>query len=237
MREISLKNGEYYHIYNRGTDKRDIFSGEFDYVRFFRSLKEFNQVEPVVSLYIKDQLEKAGKTIVAGPLQGEKLIEIVAFNLLPNHFHLILKQLREGGISEFMKRVGGGYTRYFNHRYKRSGVLFQGKFKSAHINSNEKLIYLSAYVDGNHIVHGIKNGGKFSSLDEYKNGKKYLCNVNPVLCQFDSVKDYLKYIENTTREINEVREDMKKCLIEEVCSGRTTTSVALLSLSGYFKVT
>jgi len=59
-----------------------------------------------------------------------------------------------------MKRVSGGYTRYFNHRHKRNGVLFQGKFKAAHIDSNEKLIYLSAYVNSNHDVHGIKNGGK-----------------------------------------------------------------------------
>lgn len=214
MRETSLKNGEYYHVYNRGTDKRDIFSGEFDYFRFFRSLKEFNQVEPVVSLYIKDQLEKAGKAVVAGPLQDEKLVDIIAFNLLPNHFHLILKQLQEGGVSEFMKRVGGGYTRYFNHRHKRNGVLFQGKFKVAHIDSNEKLIYLSAYVNGNHIVHGIKNGGKFSSLSEYKRGKKILCNIKPILSQFNFTEDYLKYVDNTVKEIKEVRDDMKKCLME-----------------------
>jgi len=214
MREISLINGEYYHIYNRGTDKRDIFLDYPDHSRFFRSLKEFNQVESIVSLYIKDQLERAHKIVVTGPLQSEKLVEIIAFNLLPNHFHLILKQLRDGGISDFIKKVSGGYTRYFNHRHKRSGVLFQGKFKAVHIDSNEKLIYLSAYVNGNHKIHGIKNGGKFSSLAEYLSGKKFLCNPKSVLGQFDSVSDYRSYMQNTIREIKEVREEMKKYLIE-----------------------
>lgn len=215
MRKISFEKGEFYHIFNRGTDKRDIFMDGFDYVRFLRSLKEFNQIEPVVSLYIKDQLKKAGKlNVVVGPLQDEKLVEIVAFNLLPNHFHLILKQLKRGGISEFMKRVNGGYTRYFNHRHKRSGVLFQGKFKATHIDSNKKLMYLSAYVNGNHKVHGIKNGGKFSSLKEYSGGKKLLCNPKIVLRQLDSTKEYLRYMENTVKEINEIREDIKKCSME-----------------------
>jgi len=129
MREIQIKNGACYHIFNRGVDKRDVFMDDFDYARFLRSLKEFNQIDPVVSLYIKDQIKRAGKLVVTESLQDEKLVEIVAFNLLPNHFHLILKQLRDGGISEFMKRIGTGYTRFFNHKHKRSGVLFQGKFK------------------------------------------------------------------------------------------------------------
>lgn len=214
MREISLIIGEYYHIYNRGTDKRDIFLNYSDYSRFIRSLKEFNQVEPIISLYIKDQLERAHKVVVTGPLQNEKLVEIIAFNLLPNHFHLILKQLRNGGISDFIKKVNGGYTRYFNHKHERSGVLFQGKFKAAHIDSNEKLIYLSAYVNGNHKIHGIKDGGKFSSLVEYFSGKKILCNPKSVLGQFDSVSGYRSYMQNTVKEIRDVREEMKKFIIE-----------------------
>jgi len=213
MREIPLENEESYHIFNRGVDKRDIFSDAYDYFRFLRSLKEFNQIDPVVSLYILDQIRER-ESIKIESLQKEKLVEIIAFNLLPNHFHLILKQVRAGGISEFMRRVGTGYTGYFNHKYKRSGVLFQGKFKAAHIDSNEKLIYLSAYVNGNHKVHRIKDGGKFSSLEEYSGGKRFLCNTEPILSQFDSVKNYLNYVNDTAKEIGDIREDMKKCLIE-----------------------
>lgn len=217
MRNLSLKSGEYYHIYNRGVDKRVVFNDEFDKFRFLRSLKEFNQVDPVVSLYIVDQIRSRDPVVsetLQKALQKEELVEMVAFNLLDNHFHLILKQLREGGISEYMRRVGNGYTRYFNHKNKRSGVLFQGKFQAAHINSNEKLIYLSAYVNGNHKVHKLKGNGKFSSLAEYANNKKILCNSEIILGQFNSANDYLEYVENTAKEIGEAREDMKKCLME-----------------------
>lgn len=215
MRKIPpLINGEYYHLYNRGVDKRDIFLDVEDYFRFLKSLNEFNQVDPIISLYIADQLKDRGIVGVGSLQTKEKLVEIIAYNLIPNHFHLILKQLKDGGISEFMKRIGTGYTGYFNYKNKRTGALFQGRFKAVHIDSNEKLVYLSAYVNGNHIVHGIKDGGKFSSLVEYSSGKKFLCNPEPMLCQFNSVKDYLKYVENTAKEINEIREDMKNYLIE-----------------------
>lgn len=215
MKNTSFVTGEYYHAFNRGTDKRNVFLDDFDYFRFLRSLKEFNQVDPVVSLYIKDQLGRSNKANIAvRPLRIKKLVEIVAYNLIPNHFHLIIKQLRDGGISEFMKRVGGGYTGYFNHKNKRSGVLFQGKFKAVHINSNEKLLYLSAYVNGNHKVHGSRKNNKFSSMQEYLKGKGNLCNPKIILNQFRIIKDYAEYTENTVKEINEVREDIKKDKME-----------------------
>jgi putative transposase len=95
-------------------------------------LKEFNQVEPVLSLYISNKLPVGIRS-----LQKQKLVEIIAYCLINNHYHLILKQLVDGGISEFMKRIGTGYTGYFNCKYKRSVALFQGKFKSIHVDSNE----------------------------------------------------------------------------------------------------
>lgn len=211
---FSFTTGEYYHIYNRGVDKRDIFLDDYDYFRFLKSLKEFNQLEPVVSLYINDRIKP---DVGVSPLQnesGEKLVEIVAFNLIPNHFHLILKQLRDGGISEFMKRIGGGYTSYFNHKNKRSGALFQGKFKAVHIASDEKLLFLSAYVNGNHIVHGVE-GKIFSSLNEYSAGKSNLCDIKFISDQFNSKSDYLKYVQNTAKEINKIREGVRGDIIED----------------------
>jgi len=209
MREITLKNGEYYHIYNRGVDKREIFADDSDYYRFLKSLKEFNQIEPIISLYIKGRIN-----VAAEPLKTDKLVEIIAYCLNPNHFHLILKQLMDGGISEFMKRVGGGYTGYFNYKNKRTGVLFQGKFKTTHIDSNEKLIYLSAYVNGNYNVHNIKKAKNFSSFPEYLANKKFLCNPEVILSQFSSIDDYCKYVENTVKEVNKIRADLKKQQME-----------------------
>jgi putative transposase len=210
---FSFTTGEYYHIYNRGVDKRDIFLDDSDYFRFLKSLKEFNQLEPVVSLYINDRIKP---NVGVRPLQNEndELVEIIAFNLIPNHYHLILKQLKDGGISEFMKRIGGGYTSYFNYKNERSGALFQGKFKAVHVTSNEKLLFLSAYVNGNHIVHGAE-GKIFSSLREYSTGKNSLCNIKLILDQFKNANDYLEYVQNTAKEINKIRAGAKGDIIED----------------------
>ncbi len=81
---------------------------------------------------------------------------IHAYSLLPNHLHLLIEQKEDGGVSEFMKRVLGGYTSYFNERHLRSGALFQGTFKRVHVESDEQYQYLFAYVNENHIVHGIQ---------------------------------------------------------------------------------
>lgn len=210
MRKIPFKNGEYYHIYNRGVEKREIFLCDFDYFRFLKSLKEFNQIDPVVSLYIKDRVLK-NNNVAVRPLRKEKLVELISYCLNPNHFHLILKQLKDGGISEFIKRLSGGYTGYFNYKYKRSGVLFQGKFKSIHIDSNEYLLYLSAYVNGNYIIHKIDDKKwKFSSL----NSNDSFSDLKLISNQFKNINDYRKYVYSVAEQIKEKREEMNKYLLE-----------------------
>lgn len=202
-------NEEYYHVFNRGVEKRDIFLDKYDYSRFLKSIKEFNQAEPIISLYIKSKTNPVG----VKPLQNDALVEIIAYNLLPNHFHLILKQLRGGGISEFMKRIGGGYTGYFNHKNKRSGSLFQGKFKAIHINTNEYLLYLSAYVNGNNFIH---NSRVFeSSLNNYLNNiVDELCNPKIILDQFITKNQYKEFVDINAREIKQRRDDFKRYLLE-----------------------
>jgi putative transposase len=125
-KRIKFESGEFFHIYNRGTDKRDIFSDVYDYERFVLSLKEFNNIEPVYSLYLKSMKDAhfrrpTSKALDVGRLKTP-LIEIIAYSLLPNHFHLLVKQKEDGGISEFMKRMGGGYTKFYNSKHERSGA-------------------------------------------------------------------------------------------------------------------
>lgn len=153
---VLLENSEVYHIFNRGVDKRHIFFDNSDYLRFYNSLKYFNTVEPTTSLFESIRISK--NSIKQKPQNC--LVRIHAYCLLPNHFHLLVTQISDVGISEFMKRVGGGYTSYFNERYERSGSLFQGTFKRAHIGTNEKLLYISAYINYNHVVHGMDGGNQ-----------------------------------------------------------------------------
>lgn len=144
---VPLITDEIYHVYNRGTDRREIFLNKNDYLRFYQTFNVFNVVTPIINFDSALVLHKKGT-------QSEKLVEILAYALLPNHYHLILKQLVDGGISEFIKRIAGGYTSYFNLEQKRSGVLFQGKFKRVHVDTDEQLNYLIVYVNENHFVHG-----------------------------------------------------------------------------------
>lgn len=210
MRKNIFTNEELYHVYNRGVDKRVVFVDEYDIKRFFQSMVEFNVVDPIGSIYERSFLKLGGET----PKLGKKLVNIIAYCLNPNHFHLILEQVVDGGISEFMKRLGG-YTSYFNNRYKRSGVLFQGVFKSVHINSNEYLLHVSSYVNLNDRVH--KLGGEtpklvksMSSWEEYTNKKiKGICKKDIVLEQFESVGAYKRFALSSLETIIKRKEDMK----------------------------
>jgi putative transposase len=191
MRRHDFITNEFYHIYNRGVEKRNVFLCEADYFRFIESIKEFNSENPIYSLYLHNELRKRG-VLDVGRLK--KLVNVICYCLNPNHFHLILKQEIDNGISEFMKRLGGGYTKYINHKYERSGFLFQGKFKSIHIDSNEYLLYLSAYVNENHFIHGLGKSDewKFSSYTDYIGKTNWgICKKNIILDQFDG--DFEKY--------------------------------------------
>ena len=190
-RENNFGNGEFFHVYNRGVDKRVIFTDSYDIRRFFKSMVEFNTIDPIGSLYENSFLQLGGPT--------PKLVNIIAYCLNPNHFHFILEQLVDGGISEFMKRLGGGYTGYFNNKYDRSGSLFQGKFKNVHIDSNEYLLHVSAYVNLNDRVHQL--GGRtpklvasMSSWKEYMDKEmRGICEKEIILEQFKTSKEYEEY--------------------------------------------
>ena len=143
---VLLVTGEIYHIYNRGVDKRNIFENENDYLRFYQSLIFFNRTEPVVCFRDAAEGYRVGDNT-------EPLVEVIAYSLLANHYHRLLKQVSDNGVSEYMKRTGVGYTGYFNDKYKRSGSLFQGTFKRVLVETDEQYNYLFAYVNENSYVH------------------------------------------------------------------------------------
>lgn len=170
MRKQPLVINEYYHIYNRGVDKRDIFSDKNDLYRLIESIIEFNQIDVVTSLAnLRKNKQIESKAL---SVKSEPLVSIVAYCLNPNHFHFILKQLVDGGIAKFMQKLQGGYTYYFNVKNSRTGSLFQGTFKSHHIGSENYFNKMIGYVNNNNDVHDIPENKKhliFSSDFEYKN--------------------------------------------------------------------
>ncbi|QQG42384.1 MAG: transposase [Candidatus Giovannonibacteria bacterium] len=201
MRKFRFTNGEFYHVYNRGVDKRDIFLDGYDFERFLQGMEDFNSVKPIGSIFE----HSFRKLLLSNRIA--KLVDVVCFCLNPNHYHMILRQRVDNGISEYMRRIGTGFTQHFNFKYHRTGVLLQGKFKAKHINSNEYLLHLSAYVNLNNKAHRIKGNKKFrSSWEEYfskQKSKSSLCRSAIILEQFDSADEYRKFAESSLNDILE----------------------------------
>lgn len=143
QRKVPLLEGEFYHIYNRGVDRRKIFSSTKDYQRFMALLYLANSKENVrISNLPRDKTLEDIFLID----QGEPLVAIGAFCLMPNHFHILATPLLKDGLSRFMLKLQTGYSMYFNLKYERSGSLFQGPFKSNHAEENRYLKYLFSYI-------------------------------------------------------------------------------------------
>jgi putative transposase len=134
---------ELHHLYNRGTEKRKIFLAVKDYRRFLVLLYLCNSEKDVrIGDLIKNRSWQELFTIE----RGETVIDLCAYCLMPNHFHLIGREKREGGTSAFMQKLMTAYTMYFNARYERTGTLFEGTYKAKHVADDRQLKYLVSYV-------------------------------------------------------------------------------------------
>lgn len=225
MRKIKFAEGEFYHIYNRGVDKRKVFLDERDYLRFLKCMREFNCIDPIGSLYEKAHKDKvvlpafspASNSQLGIGSRKKPLAEFICYCLNPNHFHFILRQLTEWGISKFMQKIGMGYTNYFNLKNNRSGALFQGKFKAVKIDSEEHLLWLSAYVNGNAQIHGLipdASQYQWCSYPEYLGlSDLAICDKNIILKQFKNLSDYQKSSEECFKYIKE-KKDLQKYILE-----------------------
>jgi REP element-mobilizing transposase RayT len=220
MRKIIFQNDNFYHIYNRGFDKREIFLAREDYVRFLISMREFNTVKQIESLYrlnyIRKREEKESKSPI-GDLDSsldkeEKLVDIICYSLLPNHYHFILKQVVENGIARFMHKLGLAYTMYFNYKYKRTGSLFQGSYKAIQIKSDSELIRTSAYINGNSEIHKLAKAENYiwSSYQDYLNKRKgTMCNKKILLNQFDNIEEYVNLVDFIIKDSVKLKDEIK----------------------------
>lgn len=147
QRKTPFLEAEIYHIYNRGANKADIFLDEKDYFRFQLLLFLANDTD---SITIRNTLKKyQGRSLVSifsEENPKHNLVEVLSYALMPNHFHLIVRQKSEDGITQFMKKVGTAYSMYFNAKNDHSGTVFQGRFQSRHVDTGDYLRWLFAYV-------------------------------------------------------------------------------------------
>ncbi len=191
IRKVQFENSEFYHVFNRGVEKRNIFMDNKDCLRFLKDLYFFNDSNGMLR---KDRRPLSmpapgnGELAVTGCRQEqesgrdtEPIVDIVCFCLMPNHFHLLLRQIEDNGISQFMKKVGG-YSLYFNTKHERVGSLFQGPFRAVHINGDEQLKHVSRYIHLNPVgltepdwkERGVKDWGKINDFLENYHWSSYL---------------------------------------------------------------
>jgi len=159
IRKVNFVEGEYYHIYNRGNSKRTIFHDKSDYLRFVFLLFISNDIEYFKISNLTDlDFKKIKKT--------EPLVSIGSYCLMPNHFHILITERVENGISKFMQKLSTAYSMYYNRKYNRTGSLFEGKFKSEHINNNRYMKYIFSYIHLNPLKLKNKDWKKDKNKDK-----------------------------------------------------------------------
>lgn len=170
-RKISITIGEFYHLYNRGTERRPIFKNFGDYERFQRLLYLANSPSPI---HIEHEVRRGSTSPDWYTLErSDTLVDICAYVLMPNHFHILVKEKTVGGSSRFIQKLSTAYTMYFNTKNQRTGVLFQGKFKATHVEHDRYLKYLVSYIHLNPIKL-IEPAWKECGIADRKAAKIYL---------------------------------------------------------------
>lgn len=205
FRKEPLVNDYYYHIFNRGVEKRAIFLDTQDHIRFLELLYYYQFGDPKPSFSQQKRFPKNNFE------NNPRIIEITCYCLMPNHFHLDLKQLQENGIEQFLMKVLDSYTKYFNEKYKRVGPLFQGRFKSKIITNEEQLLHLTRYIHLNPCSAGLVNKPEdyeYSSYKEYIYYPQYkgICNPKPILSFFKNPNAYKIFVEDNIDYAKKLKE-------------------------------
>ncbi|OGZ08017.1 MAG: hypothetical protein A3C93_00500 [Candidatus Lloydbacteria bacterium RIFCSPHIGHO2_02_FULL_54_17] len=182
-RKISFAPGEYYHLYNRGVEQRIIFTDKKDHARFIALLRCCNTDE---TLNLQQHFKTGGtyEKLFQFP-DKDRLVAIGAYCLMPNHFHILVRELIDGGVSRFMLKLGTAYSMYFNRKYSRKGRLFSGPFQARHVAEDNYLKYLYAYIHLNP-VKIVEPKWREKGIMRRNDVRKFLAQYD-----FSSYQDYL----------------------------------------------
>ncbi len=196
-----LVSGEIYHVFNRGANRQPTFTNKREYKRAEITISFYRFLKPPMSLSKFSKLEQIKQNEILDLLrQSNKLVEIFCYCLMPNHFHLLLKQLEDKGISRFLSNLQNSYTKYFNTKHERDGSLFLDQFKAVRIETDEQLVHLSRYIHLNpytgYIVKSLEDLEQYSwsSFPNYLEERGEFVNVEFIQDFFKSSKKYKKFV-------------------------------------------
>jgi putative transposase len=210
MRKITITPGEYYHLYNRGNDKQNIFREDIDRVRFLFLIlalqspsAHFPQIGRNVSNFYKEFVKSVKHRVFDIADLKDRHVSLSCFALMPNHFHLLVYEKSNNGISYYMQRVLNAYTKYFNTKYEKSGHLFQGPYQIVHVNTNEQLLHLSAYIHLNprdlKNYHNKEHVFPWSSYQDYGSNNRWghFLETEIIRSQFKSKEEYYAFVKSS----------------------------------------
>lgn len=214
-RVVPLVNAQTYHVFNRGINHQPTFIDKFEYRRAIQVLDFYRFSKPPMKLSRFLILPTDERLNVQNFLKvkGDKLVEILAYCIMPNHFHFVLKQLRDKGISKFLANFQNSYTRYFNIKRERDGSLFLDQFKAVLILTDEQLLHVSRYVHLNPLTSFVVKDFddlvkyKWSSLAEYLNDRLDVCDLS-ILSFFKLPSGYKRFLEDQVgyqRELHRIQ--------------------------------
>lgn len=196
MRKVALAENEYYHIFNRSIAGFKIFNTDYDFRRFVELLLFYNIPDIGMSYSFFNRLNQTAKNAMLGA-KGDSYVDIICYCIMPTHFHLVLKQLVENGITKYMSLLENSYSRYFNISHKRKGPLWESRFKNVRISTDEQLLHLTRYVHLNPTSAALVDDPlkwDYSSYQEFVSDKSKLkiCNYNGII-SLDH-KEYRKFV-------------------------------------------
>lgn len=196
-----LVTGEYYHVFNRGIAHQPTFLSSRDYRQAILTLDYYHYNSPPVRLSrLKLLSHEQQSEILSGLVHtNQTQVEIVTFAFMPNHFHFLLRQVCENGITTFMSKLTNSYTKYLNTRLERTGPIFQGVFKSVHIETDEQLIHVSRYIHLNPVASYIIKADElfsyaYTSLPHYFENNLSFIKKEIILEHFPSKEHYRTFL-------------------------------------------
>lgn len=219
-RRLPFVTNYYYHIFNRGLAKRPIFMDKRDYEKFIFTLFYYRFTKLPMKLSHFLQISNSARQNIISKLTttGTKNIDILCFVLMPNHFHLLLKQVVDNGISNYLRLISNSWTHYFNLKYNRQGALFQGIFKAVMIEDDKQLIHLSRYIHINPVVSNIIKEKDFlkyqwSSFNDYLKRTSHFVDVETIFSHFSKPISYKNFVLNQI-DYGKKLEGIKHLLLE-----------------------
>ncbi len=222
-RKIPLVTGEIYHVLSKSIANFVVFNTDSEFLKMRNLFKYYQLKDPpykfnyFVKVKLKGNEEDFDNYFSSHLLNKEKLVQIIAYCIMPTHLHLILKQLKEGGISLFIGNVLNSYSRYFNTKHKRHGPLWEGKFKNILVKTDEQLLHLTRYIHLNPTSAGLVDKPEewlYSSYLEYLGKVKEINRI----CDYEDLMDistsfYKNFVEDRISYQKEL-EKIKHLILE-----------------------